>query len=115
MRKALRNGTVIEMLLTGTRVILPDGSLVFGEPHDSEQYRETARRCGYGDDTLALCRDHDPCHAILCDWLGLPDSPALRAAIGLDADPVVAAAEEDAVLSLQRFCRAAGVKLFIEE
>lgn len=33
---------------------------------------------------------------------------------GLDSDSDLAGAEEDAIMSLQRFCRLAGVKLFVE-
>lgn len=115
MIRHLRNGTVIECIETGSRVTLPDGTVVLGTPHDTDEYRATARRIEYGDDAMAMARAHDPLHAVLCDWLNLPDSPALRRSAGLDGDATIAAAEEDAVLSLQRFCRLAGVNLFVAE
>lgn len=115
MRRRLRNGTIIEVLPTGSRVTLPDGAVVLGEPHDSASYRLTAHEHGYGEDTLRMAQEHDPLHAALCDWLGLHDSSALRLAAGGEADPTVAAAEERAVLSLQHFCRLAGVQLFIDD
>lgn len=114
MRRTLRNGTVVEVLATGSRIILPDGTIVFGEPHYSESYQETARRLGYGEDVLRLCQEHDPAHAWLADAIGLKESPALRAAIGGAVDPAIASADEEATMSLQRFCRAAGVTLFLE-
>lgn len=114
MRRTLRNGTVIECLEHGSRVTLPGGAVVLGLPHDTGDYRATAERLGYGDDLVGLARDHDPAHAWLCDVVGLPDSPALRRAAGLGGDPDVAAAEEGAVLSLQYFCRLAGVRLFVD-
>lgn len=82
-----------------------------GHPHSTGCYRATAERLGYGADVLSMTREHDPLHARLCDWLGLPDSYSLRRAVGLDADPTMAALEEDAVLAVQRFMRRAGVAL----
>lgn len=114
MRHTLRNGTIVEVVETGSRIILPDGTIVFGEPHNSESYRETARRLGYGEDVLLLCQEHDQAHAWLADAIGLKESPALRVSVGGPGDPALVAADEDATLSLQRFCRAAGVKLFLE-
>jgi hypothetical protein len=110
----LRNGTLVERLPWGSRVTLPNGTVVLGAPHETESYRETAQRLGYGDDVLQLARDHDPLHAVLADWLNLPDSPALRVAAGLDGPSALAGADEDVVMTLQRFCRLAGVKLFID-
>lgn len=110
MKQVLTNGTVVEVLLTGSRIMLPGGEVVEGEPQDTDSYRATADRLGY-DTTLAMCQDHDPLHALLCDWLGLPSSFALRVAAGLDAESPLARAEEDAVLALQRFMRLAKVAL----
>jgi hypothetical protein len=91
--------------------MLSTGEIVVGEPHDTDSYRATARRLGYSDDTMAMAQDHDPLHARLCAWLGLADSFALRCAAGLRADDEISRAEEDAVLSVQRFARLAGVRL----
>lgn len=113
-RRVLRNGTVIEILPWGSRVTLSTGHVVDGVPHDSESYRETARRLGYGADTLAMCQHHDAFHAHLCGWLDLGDSRSLRVAAGLEAASEVSEAEEQAVMSIQRFARLAGFKLTIE-
>jgi hypothetical protein len=110
----LRNGTLIERWAWGSRVRLPDGAVVLGAPQHTDDYYATANRLGYGDDVVGMARDHDPAHAALCDWLGMADSVALRISAGLGGDPVTASAEEDAVLSLQRFCKLAGVKLFVD-
>jgi hypothetical protein len=107
----LRNGTLVEVLPTGSRITLPNGGVVDGAPHDTDEYRATAQRLGYGDDTLALCHDHDPLHAVVCAWLGLPDSFALRCAAGLEKESELSATEECAVLALQKFMRLAGVGL----
>lgn len=107
----LANGTVVERPFDGSRVILPGGAVVEGRPHDSDSYRATAERLGYGTDTRGMCRDHDPLHALLCDWLGLSTSHALRQAAGLDSNAELAAAEEEAALAVQRFMRLAGAAL----
>ena len=75
----------------------------------AEHQADTAQRLGYGDDVEAMNRDHDPLHRALCAWLGVP-SLAMRMAAGLDlteAEAALAALEEDAVLAVQRFKRAA--------
>jgi hypothetical protein len=100
----------IEVLPAGTRITLPGGEVVYGAPIDSNKYRATARDLGYGDDTLAMCRDHDPTHAALCEWLDVP-SHALREAAGLPRDAKLALLEEAAVLAVQKFMRAAGASL----
>lgn len=67
-----------------------------------EGQRETARKLGYGDDVVAMNRDHDPLHRALCAWLGVP-SVALP-----DGQPgtELAGIEEDAVLAVQKLMRA---------
>lgn len=99
---------------TGTTVILPCGLVVEGRPHDTDAYRATAKEIGYGDDVLALCRDHDALHVALAAWLGL-ESFAIRSAAGLDVDAEIAAAEEAAVLATQKFLRLAGAKVPLKE
>lgn len=94
----------------GTTIVLPCGVVVEGRPHDTAGYAATARDLGYGDDVLAMCRDHDALHAALADWIGV-ESFALREAAGLDGDPVIAAAEESAVLAVQRWMSLAGGRL----
>jgi hypothetical protein len=106
----LRDGTAIAVDHRGTRITLPCGTVVPGGPHDTEEYRATAQRLGYGGDTSAMCRDHDPLHALLADWLGL-SSYALRQAAGLATDDRLAALEEDAVIAVQRYMRHAGGRL----
>jgi hypothetical protein len=103
----------IEILPGGSRITLPSGDVVLGEPQDTDAYRATARQLGYGDDTLAMCRDHDPLHALLAAWLGLEVSYSLLDGAGLldPADAEKAAAEEAAVLAVQRFMRLAGATL----
>jgi hypothetical protein len=106
----LRDGTIVEIGLGSTLITLPSGATVPGAPHDTNEYRGTARRLGYGGDTTAMCRDHDPVHALLADWLGLT-SYSLRQAAGEPVDARLAAMEEDAVLAVQKYMRHAGGRL----
>jgi hypothetical protein len=102
-----RNGTIAEPTLYGARVRLPNGAVILSTAQDNADYRATARRLGYGDDAIAMARDHDRFHAWLADKLGLPASYSMRAVAGQlpEADRELAALEEAAVMSLQEFCR----------
>jgi hypothetical protein len=88
-------------------ITLPDGTTFQALPQDNDEYRAMAERLGYGTDTLAMCRDHDPLHAAMAQFLGLSVSPALAG--GANGDPIneLTGAEEDMVLSIQRFMRMA--------
>lgn len=95
-----------------TEVTLPSGAVVTGYPQGNDHQAEVARRLGYGDDVLAMVLDHDPLHARLCEWLGLPASFTLRSAAGELPDDLasLAEAEEEAVIAVQRFARLAAVE-----
>lgn len=99
---ALPNGMQVIMAPGRTCVVLPSGRTVHGVPYDTD--------VGYGQDTVAMCEEHDPLHAWLSSALGLP-SHALRR----DADErltgeehTLAALEEDVVMALHRYLRACG-------
>lgn len=71
------------------------------------QQAETARWMGYPDAT-AMNAAHDPLHAALCGWLGVP-SHSLACARGEAFDETLAAVEESAVLHVQRLMAHHGV------
>ncbi len=48
---------------------LSDGTSYGAVPHDTPHYHVVAHRCGYGDDLLAYCREHEVCHHLLSEWL----------------------------------------------
>ena len=100
-----------EYAMETSRVTLASGTVVVGCPHDTEEYRATAASLGYGDDTVAMCRDHDPLHQALCSWLGVGESFALRCAAGERREDELSAAEEAAVMAVQRFAKLAGARL----
>lgn len=79
---------------------LPDGRQVSARPNDESP--AMAERLGYGADVAAMTRHHDPLHARLCEWMGLPTSYSLSAALGDDVGDL-AWLEEAAVLALQAF------------
>ncbi len=96
----LSNGTEVAVGSNWARTTLPCGTTVYAEPNaDSPRM---AALLGYGADVDAMTREHDLLHSRLMDWLGQPYSHGLRAAVGLEHNPTVAALEEDAVLAVQR-------------
>lgn len=38
------------------------GHPVEAHPHHTPHYHVIAHRCGYGDDVMAYCREHEFCH-----------------------------------------------------
>lgn len=102
-------GDVIRVYPGRTEVVLLSGHVVAGVPQRNDDQAATAAELGYGTDVEGMVEDHDPLHALLCDWLGIGESFALRIAAGeLPEDHALAYLEEDAVLAVQRFMVAAG-------
>jgi hypothetical protein len=84
-----------------------DGTSFGAHPHDTPHYHVIAHRCGYGDDLLAYCREHEVCHHLICEWLYGAPSPILwKLAHGEELPPGYAAFEEFAAQALQRWVRA---------
>lgn len=59
------------------RTILWDGSETNGYPLDTDDFRDSARTLGYGDDVLWHMIEHDLAHSWLAEMLGLGHSIAL--------------------------------------
>jgi hypothetical protein len=84
------------------------------EPGETfEQHQQAmAEWCGYPD-AYGLNADHDALHASFARWLGVA-SNAMRQASGATLTPgeaELAALEEDAVLSTQRYMKHAGASV----
>lgn len=110
---AFPNGTVCIIERAQVQTFIPGCRPIVAVPNGQPDQVRAALEHGYGRDLEALTRDHDPMHAWLADKLGLPYSPALYSvATGVPNDPTLAAAEESAVLGLQRFTRLAGLDPF---
>jgi hypothetical protein len=95
--------TLVQQHSDGCTVVLPGGRILDARPQETDSYRAQARAIGYGDDTAAMCREHDYVHALLAHALGLPHSPALMGAAKGEPINDLTGAEEDAVLAIQRF------------
>lgn len=98
----------------GSTIVLPCGLVVEGRPQNSVSYAETARDVGYGDGpdaALRMCQDHDALHALVCGWLGIPESYSLRMTVGAEADLELAAIEEAAVMALQKLMMRGGGRM----
>jgi hypothetical protein len=106
-------GTTVQVLADGTQIEFADGTTVVGQPEDTDAYRHTAQTHGYGADTLSLCIEHEVMHVALADWLGVSDSPTMKAVRTnrLTDDLPFRTLEEAAVLAVQRYARAAGIDL----
>ena len=98
---------------THTVTTLHDGAVVHAVPHEDAAYLAHAGELGYGADTARMSYEHELLHTLLADWLGLDESPVLRAvADGTWQDgPASLGEEETAVLAIQRLCRSLGVEL----
>ncbi|MDQ3833618.1 MAG: hypothetical protein M3315_08280 [Actinomycetota bacterium] len=59
--------------------IYPDGTTVPASPQGDAEYVARAKALGYGADTWGMCREHELLHSWLCENLGLPHSPTLKA------------------------------------
>jgi hypothetical protein len=100
-------GVAVEWTDTGCRTTFEDGAQTDSWPHDTAHYHVVAHRCGYGDDILAYCREHDACHVLLARRLMDMHSPVLWAqAHGEPVAPGLAAIEELTVQSFQAWLRA---------
>ncbi|RSV15671.1 hypothetical protein CA235_07405 [Sphingomonas sp. ABOLF] len=88
-------------------------------PHDTPDYDEIARRCGYwegwpglgpllrGQARLRYCREHEVCHHLVGEAFYNGPSPVLWAlAHGSEVTLQEAALEEAMVMTLQRWLRA---------
>lgn len=74
---------------------------------DNAHYRVIAHRCGYQDDTLAYCQEHEVAHLIFEEVLyGRPSRVLWGLAHGSPLCPADSAYEEIGAQALQRFARA---------
>lgn len=93
------------------QVLLPNGDTVEAVSQYRPEDLELAERLGYGKAGVdAMTLDHDRLHVLLCNALGLDESPALREAL-LDKATPLGRFEEAAVLAVQAWVnglRAAG-------
>ena len=95
----------------GALIRIDGGCEVRTWPHPSQpHYHVIAHRCGYGDDLMAYCFEHDFCHLFLCERLANRLSPVLYEQAGGTFEDFRGgtwpAWEEIAVQAFQRWLRA---------
>ena len=92
----------------GCTTYFRDGTKVEACPHpEMPHYYVVAHRCGYQDDILAYCREHEVCHELVAEYLtGTPSDVLWQLAHGKQASRYNMVAEEALAQMLQRFVRA---------
>lgn len=69
----------------------PDGTIAFGVPQDTDDYRATAKNLGYGDDTWLMTVEHELMHTALAEIRGEDHSGSIWAQAhkpeGFEFDP----------------------------
>lgn len=100
--------TTVRVFESHVETTLPDGQVVYATPMHDEESVARAHSLGYEGDVVAMTLDHDRLHAALSHALGLPESPALRAAASGGPSTMVTGAEEDMVLAAQRLMNLVG-------
>lgn len=112
MPMPLRFGaTTVHFVANLTVTTLPDGQEIIAAAQDNDAYRATAKRLGYGDDTLRMSRQHETAHVWLAHVLGLHESPVMRSVAAETGASDLTNAEEDVVCALARFANLAGADL----
>lgn len=93
---------------SGAQVAFPDGAHCEAWPHpDQPHYHVIAHRCGYGDDLLAYCREHELAHVLVAQELLRSPSVVLWAqAHGTQPGTGDALREEISAQVVQRWVRA---------
>jgi hypothetical protein len=78
-------------------------------PHPSDpHYCIITARCGYGDDTLAYCQEHELAHAVVAEFFLDRPSTVMRNLLGFGdkLDYIDITCEELMAQTLQRYVRA---------
>lgn len=97
----------VEYTPDGCATHYPDGTHYGAQPHDTHHYHVIAHRCGYGDDILRYCREHEAAHHMVSEWIAGRRSEVLWPLChGYDPDQAEAVMEEIAAQAFQRWLRA---------
>lgn len=102
--------TCVNLYQEGIDTVFQDGTNVWAEPQDEDNYRATAERLGYGNNTLAMCQDHELAHTVLAVLMGLDYSHTLWG-VAHGAYWPHYRDEEAAVLAFQTYCQKAGCRV----
>jgi hypothetical protein len=102
--------TTVDLYRKGVDTVFRDGTDVWAQPRDDDEYRATAERLGYGSDTLRMCQDHELAHTVLAVLAGQPYSPTLWGVAHGHHWPYYHD-EEAAVLAFQAYCLRLGAQI----
>lgn len=106
MKIPLRHGGSLEFTDEGAVTHYDDGASWGAYPHPEQlHYHVIAHRCGYGDDLLAYCQEHELAHHVVAEAFGSPSLVLFALAHGDEPGPAIAAAEESLAINLQRYVR----------
>lgn len=83
----------------------PDGSGFGAYPHDTAEYRDIARRLGYGEDIMAYCWEHEVMHSFVSERISGQASPILWALAHRRRHPDSTVYEEALTQAFQGFLR----------
>jgi hypothetical protein len=98
---------VVEWTQWGCVTRFADGAEAPSAPHDTPHYHVIAHRLGYGDETLAFCREHDFAHSFVEERLhGRASRVLVAAARGKPLTGPESAYEELAAQAMQAWLRA---------
>lgn len=99
--------STIEFTDWGAVTYFHDGTSYGAHPHETPHYFVAAHRCGYEDDVLRYCQEHEVCHLVVEEWLhDRPSRILWGLAHGKPVSAFDAVYEEFAAQALQRFIRA---------
>lgn len=84
------------------------GAILVSEHSEQPGQKVTAEKLGMSVEKMN--QTHDLTHSLLANWLGLPNSPTLKA-VAKGNIFLHNAAEEEAVLAIQKFANLMGVDL----
>lgn len=83
-----------------------DGSHFGAHPHDMPHYHVISHRCGYGDDLMRYCVEHELAHSVVAEWFrDAPSAVIWALAHGEEPEPYATLAEEVLAQTLQRWAR----------
>jgi hypothetical protein len=98
----LKYCNIIESV-SGCITTFPDETSIESFPHDIPHYYVIAHRCGYGDNLLWYCREHDFFHAFCEEYFHDRPSPVLWSLA--HGEEVISTYEEIVVQTCQRWVR----------
>ena len=98
----------VELTDWGCTTRFKDGAEVSAYPHpELPHYSVISHRCGYGDDHLGYCQEHELMHSVCAEWFHDKPSEVLWAmAHGTMLNGKAAAYEEIVAQTMQRWVRA---------